>query len=387
MDRISHGAELDWLSRVLDLSSEGAERPYLLRPSAAAPELLLPLAPRTVTAASLLRRHDGRSWRQRLEGRVGRAGARVGGLALAGGETVPLRAFGLVDELANRLGEPELVPAITLGPRRRNRKPVLQLLRPDGDVVGYAKVGWSPLTRRLVTGEAAVLRRIEGRAPAPIVAPRVLLEAADLTTTDGEPLDIAVTTPLDPSRLTTGAPVGRRQLPTDWVLGLARCLGTATEPAAIVADRITTGGQTTLDDVAAAVAARHDDVEVEVGLWHGDLTPWNTLTGRGRALVWDWEFAAEGRPVGFDLLHVHFETTRRGGVDQTDAALASVDADHSTLLAPVTTSSSTADAIVDLYLLQLLAREELLRAGGELPSGMGDLAAPVRRRLLAGPPR
>ncbi len=380
MERNSQGSALAWLGRVLGAATDGKPRPFLLRPDATDPELLLPLAPRAVTAASLLRRHDARSLRQRVEGRVGRAGARVGGLAMAGGETRDLLPFALVDELARRLGEAELVPAITLGPRRRNRKPVLQLLRPDGEIVGFAKVGWSPLTRELVTREAAILRRIEAHVPAAIVAPSVLLEIDDLETADGEPLAVAVTTALDPSRIAAGATVRPRRLPSDWVLQLAGCRGLTTERFAETARRV---GQGCDDALVETLVERHRDVVVTVGLWHGDLTPWNTLTGRDRALVWDWEFAAEGRPVGFDLLHVHFETTRRGGSDATRPALVSVDADAEALLAPAA-QLAPPEAVVDLYLLELLARETLLQAGGDLPRGMGDLGEPVRRRLRSG---
>ena len=44
-----------------------------------------------------------------------------------------------------------------LGAARANRKPVLQLLTPDGETVGFAKIGVSPLTSSLVWAERDAL--------------------------------------------------------------------------------------------------------------------------------------------------------------------------------------------------------------------------------------
>ena len=139
--------DLHWLLGALGGRGVGPSRRMLVRPSASAPELMLPLESRAAAATSLRRYHDGKSRRERAITFGAIALARLGALELAPGDTADIGPFALVERAAQVLGEPDLQIAVTLGPRRRNRKPVVQLIRPDGSAVGFAKVGWSPFTR------------------------------------------------------------------------------------------------------------------------------------------------------------------------------------------------------------------------------------------------
>ena len=47
--------------------------------------------------------------------------------------------------------------SLYLSPARANRKPVLQLLTPQGQAAGFAKIGTNQLTRELVTAEYEAL--------------------------------------------------------------------------------------------------------------------------------------------------------------------------------------------------------------------------------------
>ena len=61
-----------------------------------------------------------------------------------------------------------MVVSLRIGPPRANRKPVLELLSPGGEVLGFAKVGVTGLTRELVRAEAAALDVLgAGRADPP----------------------------------------------------------------------------------------------------------------------------------------------------------------------------------------------------------------------------
>jgi hypothetical protein len=51
----------------------------------------------------------------------------------------------------------DVVVSLRIGPPRANRKPVLELLSPRGEALGFAKVGVTGLTRELVRAEAAAL--------------------------------------------------------------------------------------------------------------------------------------------------------------------------------------------------------------------------------------
>ena len=74
---------------------------------------------------------------------------------------------GLDEHLAGILGERALV-SMHIGPARANRKPVLQLLAPDGRALGYAKLGVDPLTHALVDAEATALHRLAGLPLGPV---------------------------------------------------------------------------------------------------------------------------------------------------------------------------------------------------------------------------
>lgn len=356
-----------WLNDVLAGTAEGPTSRYLARPSAAQPHLLLPLAPTTVTRAALRRHHDARTSKEKLVGLAAETVGRLGLARFAGGEVVDLAPFGLIQQLGEQLDEAELIPSIAIGPPRRNRKPVIQLLRPDGSVIGFVKVGWSTLTRELVTNEAARLKNVAGRLPSPLTAPTVL---AQMATDD---IDAVVTSPLDVRPTMKTAP----RLSDDVVLELARCRGS---------HRCAVANLGTIADMRAAtkplpididqLVARHDGVELEAGIWHGDLTPWNMATSPTEVMVWDWEFAGVDRPVGFDLLHAAFEQVRRAAPNNESAAVEAVLEQAPTLLRPVREAAmpkANLEAYRDLYLAELIARETRLSGEGWTPSNLGPL--------------
>lgn len=371
--------EFKWLEKVLFGASDGAKTRYLARPSAGEPHLLLPVRPRSVTAAALRRHHDARSPVEKIVGLAAETAGRLGVAHLAGGEMIDLPPFELIEQLRTKLDEPELIASIAIGPPRRNRKPVIQLLRPNGTSVGFVKVGWSALTRELVTNEAARLKNVAGRLPAPLSAPEVLCELATDDT------DAVVTSPLAVSPTMRSAP----PLSAEAVLGLARCRDS---------QRLSVGKLGTVADMRASakplpidverLVAKHDAVELEAGLWHGDLTPWNMATSGPTVMVWDWEFAGLDRPVGFDLLHAAFERVRRAAPNNEQAAVDTVMAEAPAILRPVRGAAMSKDALEayrDLYLAELICRETRLAGEGWTPSNLGPLdevaTAVLKKRL------
>ncbi|MDH4365889.1 MAG: hypothetical protein OEY70_17570, partial [Acidimicrobiia bacterium] len=300
-----------------------------------------------------------------------------------------LPPFAVVDHLARALGEPELAVAVTLGPRRRNRKPVLQLIRPDGSVVGFAKIGWSPLTAELVDNEADALRLVAGRVdPAVVVAPDVLLHDR------WDSRSVAVLSPLRPAGPALPRPTPGGADP-NGLAGVAAAIA-ACEPAAprpvgalpLLAGWAADGLGDTVD--LDRLAERHQGVELATGLWHGDLTPWNLTTRGATTWVWDWELAGAGRPVGLDLLHHRFEYhRRRRGATTTDAMTAAI-VDAPSVLAPLDRqlTGRRLAALVDLHLCELIARERRLD-GQRWASPLADLGSAattlLARRLQTTP--
>ncbi len=363
--------DLAWLDRILGRRATDTSTVYLCRPSRAQPQFLVPTKPGRVAAASLRRFHDARTPAERVAGLVGQAAGRFGLLKHLPGDLLELQAFALVDHLAGVLGEPELFAAVTLGPRRRNRKPVLQLVRPDGDVVGFAKIGWTPFTRELLENEARWLHAVEHTLPAWMHTPPVLHQ------TRWREFDVLVIGNIDTPFSARRRPVVR----TAVVDAVASVVEPDRRPLAdsnLVDSWRRVGLHDRID--LDRLLDRHGDTEFDMSLWHGDLTPWNMATRGGDISVWDWEFADGDRPVGFDVFHAHFEDGRRRRGETDVMALRQLPGRVAPQLHELG-QAQRVEPMLDLYLAELLARECRLIGQGWLPSNMADLDAAAGRVL------
>ena len=345
-------AELAWLAEVLwgptpevevvvgrVPAGVPASQRWGVLPDLRRPRVLVPLSSGRAAAEAVRQYSDGMTQRARL------AKAAVG-LALASG-ALPwwLRRRGLVvaaagpaagtllgDHVPAALGRSDLAAAIVLGPVRPNRKPVVQLIGRDGRPVGYMKVGWNDLTRRLVRAEADMLRRLGGADPRGFTAPDLLhqgeWEGLDITDQLGPAAPaVAPRPPLRP------APGGR--LPRDRRPRRGRGDDAGGErlvvPAAVPPGPDPPGpgrrardppqgpaGVAGAPGPAAALDGTLERLEglagtrLVFGTWHGDWGPWNLRATPGRLLVWDWERSADHVPLGFDLLHFGYQTALQG---------------------------------------------------------------------------
>lgn len=364
MDPSTDASDEEWTRSVLRGTGDGPHRPFLCRPTLEQAELLVPLRPRRAASGAMRRYHDDRSWMQRSVVLLGQLLGRTGALDHAPGERRHLPPFRLVEELAAVLGETELIPAVGLGPPRRNRKPVVQLLRPDGTTAGFAKVGWSPFTTELITNEALRLRQVAGRMPRGTSAPAVLVDQPF-----GD-LHVVVTAPVHtPALSRRHAPLTFDTLHRLAELGNHRSVPVTELPMLV---QLHLAGLDAVVDLERLFAP-HADVPIELGLWHGDLTPWNTATSHGVTGIWDWEFADDDRPVGFDALHIAFELVRRSTVGAEASAIETIVARAPVILEPLNTNRCAIAAITDLYLCELLSRERRLAGEGWEPTHVGPL--------------
>jgi hypothetical protein len=293
--------------------------PELVGVGRGAPAFLLPRDPRV--AASVCRAFNGLRPTRRRWQRAGVALAlRAGGGSLVGSVAADRGLVldgmpagqGLLDELSDRLGRP-LQAGVGLGVLDAYWKPVLQLFDAGGAAVGFAKVGWTPMTRRLVDTEWAMLSHVDRRLREPVV-PRPLLRL------EHGPLLVVVTAPL---------PLDSRRLPgaeaPEVPSAMAHLDG---EQSAVlgdldwwdairdaVRDAAAAGDQpsaSTLPDLVTALESRWADATVEVGLVHGDWVPWNQARRRstGELVVWDWEYAHPRAPLGLDAVHARYQSAR-----------------------------------------------------------------------------
>lgn len=283
---------------------------YVVIPSLRRPGLLVPPGSRRPAAAAA---------RQYLliPGRAGRAATAAAAAALRTGlaqriarsrlsisvapevADADLPDLVLRHHLAAVLGERDVELAVRVGATRPNGKPVVQVARPGGAVVAYAKVGWNELTRPLVAAEAAALRTLvaSGDGPRTFRVAR-LIEAEEWR---GHTLTLV-------APVIGGATVSALEPPRDATHELA--LGGAVSRSALVDSawwqdvlaRIDAAGAD-LADAAEAIAASAGDAPLAFGRLHGDWTPWNMRRVDGRLVVWDWERSRSDAPIGIDAVH------------------------------------------------------------------------------------
>jgi hypothetical protein len=291
---------------------------FAVLPSTSDPRLLVPSS--KAAAASALRQHTNATTRSLWVKTEAMALAmRLGaGRKIARGRLTVLAdegyagALPLKELLREIYGPGPLELAVRLGPLRPNRKPVIQILRPGGKVVGYAKVSRTDLTARLVANEGRMLSQIAEAGPRTFQVPPVLHSGVWA----GQ--QVLVVGPLPRRRIALGGADVR--MPVKVTRELAELFGTTREALAAGAhwrstlERIATVTgpvARSLAAVAAELEQRHGSHEVNVGLWHGDWTPSN-MAGSGRMIsVWDLERSGPGMPIGMDAGHFGFHIARK----------------------------------------------------------------------------
>jgi len=343
--------------------ARGPERPgvssFGLVPGLRRPPLLVP-AEQHVAAAAIHRFSGQRSRAARMTTKMfSLVLARgFGGAVLRGRVQVeaPAAAETIETYLAAVLGR-DIMVSMYLGPPRANRKPVLQVLTPEGESVAFAKVGINPLTCRLVRAERAALARLEQADLADISLPRVLhhdqwhgLEVLVLSAVPAW----TRRQPLPPARLAAA------------MNAVAQVDGLHSEPLRgsvylrQLRDRLAGADkgpeQAALMWALDMLATRSGQTALTYGAWHGDWAPWNMACTKRGLLVWDWERFTPGVPLGFDALHYRLQADLGPGHrDPLTAATAGFQS-AAQLLAPFGIGTEQAWLTGVLYLADLATR-------------------------------
>ncbi|HEY6740081.1 MAG TPA: hypothetical protein VI076_14660 [Actinopolymorphaceae bacterium] len=228
-----------------------------------------------------------------------------------------------VDALDTHLSEllgHEVLVSFGVGSPRANRKPVLQVHRADGETVGFAKLGTTPVTRELVRGEAAALAAYWSVDPPAVrlEVPRVLHAGT------WRDVELLLLSPLRPR---SRRPERRTDVPVDAMHELATRWGTTRRALAETPFWKAIREIPALEPVASAVEARYGHTVLPFGAWHGDWTPWNMSWDGDRVLLWDFERFATGVPLGLDAAHHRFQTALRRHGESGAAALVTGAAD------------------------------------------------------------
>jgi hypothetical protein len=346
------------IGRGTGATKPAADGQYLIVPNAQQPRLIVP-RPGAVAAAAIAGFNPDRSRRAAVLSGILRIALRAGAAdrVLRDRLTVAGSADTFQRYLAEVLGQDVLI-SVLLGPPRANAKPIAQLLSPAGDVLGYAKVGVSQLSRRLVRAETATLKLLASASTHAVTIPRIRHEGR------WQDADILL---LDPLRADGRPPRrGSDAMRRAAVAEIAAIAGTHAAPLLAspywprLQSSLTALGQrgTGFAGLAARIGELAGPAPLTFGSWHGDWTRTNVTVRGTTVLAWDWERFETGVPVGFDALHYHLHHAIN--VEHRSPATAVSDlfgcADD---LAGSSVTGSTAQPgalVCALYLLQLATR-------------------------------
>ena len=363
-------------------------------PSRRRPRVLVPAGARRAAVTALRTGSEQTSARARARTIALAALFSVGLAELVFRDRLVVRSAPAADSVSAHLSAVlgrSLVVGVRLGPARANRKPVLQLLSPGGELVGFAKVGVNELTNSLVAAEARALTQLATVTLASVEVPQVLHlgEWRGLTVLVQSALPVRSTRDSNPARgaqaamVTVATALGERTHPVSASPYLHRLrAAVARLPEGAVRAALRHG----LD----AVAARPGSV-LRFGCWHGDWTSGNMAVLPHRVLVWDWERFDADVPLGMDALHQCLLDLLTGDGRPAPAAVRHLVERAPALLAPFGVPAEDVDAVVALYLIELGAR--YLRDGqaqqgpafGQVDYWLLPAVAGLAERLAGGP--
>ena len=133
---------------------------------------------------------------------------------------------------------------------------------------------------------------------------------------------------------------------------------------------------------AARIAELAGERELTFGRGHGDWTPWNMAEVGGRLVVWDWERAAAGVPVGVDAAHYCLLVALNARGLPPERAVPDVVGRLPRVLTGLDVDAGAARLIVMLELLEMSVRFAEARAAGV--TGLRDRFGSALAALLDG---
>lgn len=353
---------------------------YAALPNFGNSRILLPTATRPA-AAGLLRLREG-SWRRSQRAQLLHAAAtralglgalqpllldRVEVLERPGITPQERAAAHLEDRLTELLGQPVVLGA-AVGRRDPHQSQVIYALSPAGAPVGFVKVAWNPLTRRLLHQEAQALRHWSARPRRRVHAPGLLHHGP------WGPFDILITAPLDirpgvvASRSAPPDPAVTREIADAGERGQAPLAESAywtdLTNRALELTAADDDGRLLLTDTIDRLKAVAGSVLLEFGGWHGDWLPWNFCPRNGHLMVWDWEYWSPCAPLGFDLLHFYYGTAFYADRADAVSALRRTERDGLPALAALGVDAAAARVVYALFVVETVLRRLDIKVHG-----------------------
>lgn len=214
-----------------------------------------------------------------------------------------LRLSGQVD-LNGTFEQSNIKIAYFTGTDGPHRKTSIQIMDQNGKILGYGKLSRAEHIRPYLRNEASILKHIGAMELRSVDVPKVE------TFRDDEAVTLLITDSMKSSAHTVPLIPGRQHL--EFLTELRS--RTESFGARVVLDELAVPTRVRSREWAARLKRveqtllPHAD-SIPTCLTHGDFTPWNTFLQGGRLYVFDWEYARQDWPVGFDLVHFLLSTT------------------------------------------------------------------------------
>ncbi len=216
----------------------------------------------------------------------------------------PLSA--LVTEITEEM---QPVFALSLGTPGAYRKLTVQVMCPDGQILGYIKLPLSESATARIRAEAAMLGALQQFEALRPHIPRILHEGQ---WEDGYLL-FESCGPLTP------APAKFGPIYADFLRKLSDWQPSE-KPGLAVVEEVAQRWSETKDRQdsilrslghGALALARHElaGKKIRCGMTHGDFAPWNARVNDGQLYVFDWESATPQSPVVWDIYHFHTQVS------------------------------------------------------------------------------
>lgn len=266
----------------------------------------------------------------------------------------------LLEHLKDVLGRQDLTFAISLGTPGVHRKPVIQIMTPDGKILGYVKVGWNQHTNALARNESHVCRHLSAFSFDSFAIPNVIYAGSwgDRFVCIQSAMEGKIQTA--PRKLTSQYFAVLKELATVhsqsiflkdsalWTRLLKRIESTQ---SAYYRHMLRQG--------ANKVQERLGNNRLPFHLCHGDFAPWNAQLVNGRLILFDWEYADLEAPAAWDLFHFSVQKMRllerRRPIEIHKAVINGVVENHS-IRTHLESVNIKEDILRPLFLLYLLDR-------------------------------
>ena len=207
-------------------------------------------------------------------------------------------------------GRKDLALSVSLGTPGPHRKPVVQVMTSKGGILGYVKVGWNKPTQALIQNEVEVLKKLKSYNSLPFLIPQVLF------TGEWQGKILCIQSPPPARARYASFKIDSQYVKVMKALARMRIRYYSLEDSPFwkqIEERKqkihSTFLKYLLEQTMKKTANYWKNRKVPFHLAHGDFTPWNALQVNGILYLYDWEYALDEAPAGYDLFHFLVQVT------------------------------------------------------------------------------